>query len=94
MDDSEKIKMEVNIGGQPIRVTAPFSEQDFVRDTEKEINGLYAKLRSVYPSKEDREMIAIIAYQYASFYRDLTAKQNKALRLALECSKEIDAIDI
>ena len=35
MNDSENIKMNLNIGGQRIVQTVPFRNQDFVRDVEK-----------------------------------------------------------
>ena len=45
MNDSENIKMNLNIGGQRIVQTVPFRNQDFVRDVEKEVDNLYSKWR-------------------------------------------------
>ena len=74
MNDSENIKMNLNIGGQRIVQTVPFRNQDFVRDVEKEVDNLYSKWRKEFHSKTDREILAMVAYRVASFYwqRSLT----------------------
>ena len=63
MNDSENIKMNLNIGGQRIVQTVPFRNQDFVRDVEKEVDNLYSKWRKEFHSKTDREILAMVAYQ-------------------------------
>lgn len=37
MNDSEKIKMYLNIGDQRISLTVPFERQEFVRDVEADV---------------------------------------------------------
>ena len=85
MNDSENIKMNLNIGGQRIVQTVPFRNQDFVRDVEKEVDNLYSKWRKEFHSKTDREILAMVAYRFASFYCELKDQYAKAAALADEC---------
>lgn len=91
MNDSENIKMYLNIGGQRVSLTVPFSRQNFVRDVEKDVDSLYSKWRLAFPAKTDREIFAMVAYQYASFYAELKARYDKASEIAGRCLREIDA---
>lgn len=43
-------------------------EQDRVRDVESAVNTLYAKWHERFPQKLDMELLAMLTYQYASFY--------------------------
>lgn len=85
MTDLEKIKMFLNIGDQRFSMTVPFAKQDFVRDVESEVDGLYRKWRLSFPSKSDKEILAMVAYQYASFYNELKTQYAEAARKATEC---------
>ncbi len=93
MDDSEKIKMYLNIGDQRISLSVPFARQDFVRDVEADVDRLYAKWRKAFPAKTDREILAMVAYQYASFYGELKERYETALAKAQDCIAYIDAVD-
>ena len=77
MNDSEKIKMYLNIGEQRIALTVPFDRQDFVRDVESDVDGLYRKWRLAFPAKSDREILAMVAYQYAKFYAELRERKER-----------------
>lgn len=92
-EDSEKVIMEINIGAQNVKLTVPFDRQLWVRDTEKEIDGLYSSLRKRFPRKDERELLAMIVYQYASFYRDLLAEHEEALNRAKELNDLLDRIE-
>lgn len=85
MNDSDKIKMYLNIGDQPLSLTVPASRQGFVRDVESEINRLYGKWRKTFPSKTDREIMTMVAYQYASFYGELKERYEEAAYKAEQC---------
>lgn len=90
MNDSDKIKMYLNIGEQRISLTVPFARQDFVRDVEREVDSLYRKWRLSFPSKTDREILAMVAYQYASFYGELKERYEVATEKALECLRDAE----
>lgn len=83
--------MYLNIGEQRISVNVPFANQDFVREVEKKVNRLYTKFSRTFPSKANREIFAMVAYQYASYYEELLARYDKATELATDCLDGIDA---
>lgn len=85
MNDSDKIKMYLNIGDQPISLTVPAARQEFVRAVEADINRLFDKWRRTFPSKTDREIISMVAYQYASFYGELKERYEEAAYKAEQC---------
>lgn len=94
MDDSEKINMDINIGGQKVKLTVPFRKQNFVRDVETEVGHLFDAWRIQFPRKDERELLAMIIYQYASFYKELTLRHEEALRLAEDCEKRLEDIEL
>lgn len=83
--NTEMTKMNLNIGGALIKITVPFSQQDFVRDVEEQVNNLYAKWRHEFQKKTDREILAMITYRYASAYYELSESMAKACEKAEEC---------
>ena len=94
MKDSDDIKMEIAIGGQKFSISVPFSRQNFVRDIESEIGNLFSSLRKKFPKKDERELLAMIIYQYASHYGEIRERHQVALDLAIKCEKKIDDIMI
>ncbi|MDE6237027.1 MAG: hypothetical protein K2M45_04100 [Muribaculaceae bacterium] len=92
MDESRKVKMEVIVGRQRVNLNVDFMKQNFVRETEDDIHRIYTTLAQRFPRKDESELLAMIVYQYASYYRELLAIHDEALRMALDCEKEIDKI--
>lgn len=92
MKDTDNVKMELNIAGERISLTVPFSRQDSVRDTEKSIANLYDSWRKKFPMRTNTEVLAMVAYQYASYYLDLLRRQDEALVLASELDQMADSI--
>lgn len=45
MNDSDNVKMTINIGGEHIRLTVAFNSQDIVRDAEKAATQLFDEWR-------------------------------------------------
>ncbi len=88
-DHDDRITMEINIAGQNIKLSVPFASQDDVRDSEKEIQDLFNTWRLRFPKKSDHELLAMIAYQYASYYRDLLGKNRKASSIAEACNEQV-----
>lgn len=82
--------MYLNIGEQRISLTVPFANQDFVREVEEKVDGLYRQWRISFPSKTNREILAMVAYQYASYYEELRARHKEALSDAEECLQMIE----
>lgn len=77
--------MYLNIGDQRISLNVPFERQEFVRDIERDVDLLYHKWRQAFPAKTDREVLAMMAYQYAAFYGELKERYEAASRQIEEC---------
>lgn len=92
MKDQEKINMEINIGGEPIKITVPFQNQELTRSVEDEINSLFAAWRRSFPKRSEKGLLAMMVYQYASYYKELTIKYQEATRKAEECLGNLDDI--
>lgn len=82
--------MYLNIGEQRISLTVPFARQDFVRNVEKQADGLFREWRKAFPKKTDREIFAMVAYQFASYYEELKENYGEATRIAGHCLEMID----
>lgn len=90
MPDSKKTQLTLNIGGQDVSVLVPVKRQEFARETEKEITALYKKWRLQFPSKPDKEILAMVTYQYASYYKTLLEHYNEATLIARKCLNIIE----
>lgn len=71
---SDKVKMEVNIAGEILLLTVPISGQEAVRNTEAELAALHRAWSSEFPGKTPRELLAMMAYRFASAYFALKRK--------------------
>lgn len=77
MDDSDKVNIQINIAGEMLQLAVPFDEQESVRETERKITGLYDDWRRRFPKKTQSQLLAMIAYQYASYYFSLAQRQHE-----------------
>ena len=73
----DDVKIEIIIAGEPIMLTVPFDRQNSVRQCERELNRLYSDWRAEFPRKNPVELLAMIAYQYASFYQELSERYQR-----------------
>lgn len=85
MKGLEKINIDIKIGGEPVKLYIPFENQDFTREVEAEVNSLYARWREAFPSRTDKSLMAMMVYQYASYYKELTRKYQEAVKSAEHC---------
>ena len=90
MSAQELIKLNLNIGGQRFSLNVPFERQEFARDVEESVDSLYKKWRHTFPQKTDQEVMAMVAYQFASHYKELTEKYGVAAEKAEQCLRLLD----
>lgn len=69
--DKDKVKIEINIVGERLQLTVESDRKNRILKYEKAINDRYSKWRKKFPKKNSSELIAMIMFQYASFYYDL-----------------------
>lgn len=92
MKDTDKIKMRIKIAGMSIPLTVDFSEQDHVRETERRVAELFDNWRRMFPSKSEQELLAMMTYQYASYYLALSKSREDIAGRLLDFEKEVDDI--
>ncbi len=90
MTERDNVQMKLNIAGEQIFLNVPFDQQDAVRRTEKSVDALYNDWKIKFPRKEPKELLAMIAYQYASFYEDLRLSNRDVLAKAKEAVTRLD----
>lgn len=90
--DQEKVKLKLNIAGESILLSVPYSDQEQTRETEAEINSLFKTWRGRFPEKSDRELLAMIAFQYAVHYAALMRERSQITNLADDAQKTIDRL--
>lgn len=92
MNDTDKVKMILNIGGEHLTLTTDFNRQEAIRDAEKIASDKFKEFRKQYPERSDREILAMVAYQIAYYYQELFNSHKEAAKVANELETELDAI--
>lgn len=92
MKDTDKVKMRIKIAGMSIPLTVGFQEQDHVRETERRVAELFDNWRRMFPSKSEQELLAMMTYQYASYYLALTKSREQIAEDLLGFEKNVDEI--
>lgn len=92
MNDSDKIKMTLNIGGEYLQISVPFNRQDAVRDAEKAVADKINAWKMKWPGNSDSKLLAMAAYQFASLYHELLERHESAAAVAEKCSSRLDSI--
>lgn len=92
MKNTDNVKMTINIGGEHLQLSVPFNRQDAVRDAEKAVAQLFDNWRLKWPARSDKEILAMIAYQFASFYQELLERHQKASEIAEDCNRRLEAM--
>lgn len=88
--EDRKVKMTINIAGETIPLTVSFDQQDLVRETEKNVGELYDNWSKRFAGKSTQHLLAMIAYQYASYYLGIRRIQGEAREKLNEISQGID----
>lgn len=90
--DQEKVRMKLNIAGEQILLSVPYSDQEHTREVEAQLNNLFNTWRGRFPEKSDRELLAMIAFQYAGHYTSLLKERGAMLEAADDASKTLDRL--
>ncbi|MDE5653192.1 MAG: cell division protein ZapA, partial [Muribaculaceae bacterium] len=69
-----------------------FSKQDAVRKCESDLNALYSDWRAKFPRKTRSELFAMIAYQYASFFHELSERYASLSSTLRSTSESLDEL--
>lgn len=75
--NEEKVKIKLNIAGETFLLSVPYDKQEETRRTEAEVNMLFDTWRMRFPEKNDRELLAMIAFRYADHYSSLLEERKQ-----------------
>lgn len=92
MQETDKIKMRIKIAGLNIPLTVAFKEQDNVRETEARIAELFDNWRRMFPAKSTEELLAMMTYQYASYYLALSRSRDDIAQGIESSIAELDKV--
>lgn len=87
--NEEKVKLRLNIAGEAMLLSVPYSQQEATRRTEAEVNMLFDTWRMRFPEKSDRELLAMIAFRYADRYAAALREKEQALNDAEEIGERL-----
>lgn len=90
--DKDNVKIEINIAGEFIQLAVPRDKQLSVRECEKAINELYSEWRHKFPRKAHSELMAMMTYQYASYFQELSARYDRLTQALSRTSERLDDI--
>lgn len=82
--------MTLHIGNELIQVDVDFDQQYKVREAERDVKIFCERKRKEWPEASDAHILAMAAYQFAKWYRQLLDEQNDAIELARSKCNEID----
>lgn len=94
MKAENKTQITINVGGERLVLTVDFDDQIKVRDTERAIQNLFLQWQKRFPGKTNSQLLAMIAYQYASFYGELQSQTQKGIDELQDCISEAKEIKI
>lgn len=89
MKETDKIKMRIKVAGLSIPLTVDFAEQDNVRETERRVAELYDNWRRMFPARSEQELLAMMTYQYASYYLALARDRERTLDALKEFDRKL-----
>ncbi len=92
MKETEKVQMHINIAGERISLNVGFDAQDDVRAAEDSVCKLYNTWKKQFPLRTDRELLAMISYQYAYYYLTLEKRFGEASRHMEVLDERLDAL--
>lgn len=82
MKGSDKVEMTINIGGEFLKLSADYDQQNLVREAEFAVKKYYNQLRREWPDSSDRQILAMAAYQFSFWYKELLKIHNDAVEIA------------
>ena len=63
-----------------------------MRETERRVAELFDNWRRMFPSKSEQELLAMMTYQYASYYLALSANREEISDTLLDFERKVDDI--
>ena len=78
MTETDEIDIKIKIANQQVTLHQPLNNQEFIRDVEGRIEDLWSTWRARFPNLSESKLLAMMVYQYASFYFQMRHKYDAA----------------
>ena len=92
MKGSDKIDMTINIEGEFLKISVDAHKQSTVTEASSAVKRFCSRLRKNWPDCTDRQILAMAAYQFAFWHRELEKIQDQALEMTAYASHLIDQL--
>ena len=96
--DPEKQRLTLHIGSHSIVTTIRRKDEESLKRVESELNNLWKQWRVMNPSKEDDEVLAMVAFQFAKLYYDTVdinrKREDELLKFIKEYEKKLNDVII
>lgn len=76
----------------PIGMEIDPADEEIVRIAERNVNKLWSTWRNVFDSKTSKEILAMVAYQFARRYYQLARQAKEQETLLADFEKELDTL--
>lgn len=87
MAGKDKVQLYITIADEKIELNADLDHIEEIHRVEQRVDDLFRNWRKRFPAKTSRQLLAMMAYQYASFYHSLEGKMKAATVEAEEIEK-------
>lgn len=91
-DKDKNVKIEINIAGEILKLTVPSSDQESLRKSERAINEYFSDWRNQFPRKTNSEIMAMVAFQFAKYYHELSGRYDALLSRLDGISARLDSL--
>ena len=89
MKGSKEVDMTLNIGGEIIRLTADFDQQNIIREAEMAVKQYFNRLRKEWPDSSDRKILAMAAFEFSLWHKQLLKIQEEAIGMVDDAARQI-----
>lgn len=90
MNEDKKVTLHIKIADEDIVLKVDEDSRPAVRQAENSVTELYNKWKLKFPSRSDKELLAMISYQFAFFYNQLVDRHKAISKQADDISRAID----
>lgn len=87
MKETDEIDIKIKIANQELKLHQPVGSQEFIRDVEDKVEQLWNTWRVRFPQLSENRILAMMVYQYASFYMQ-QSKRNAAAEKTVRALSE------
>lgn len=93
MKDRDRIRVTIKLADvAPLQFEIKRDDEQWIRTAERKVNSLWSHWREAHPQKSSKDVLAMVAYQYAELYYRLLGQVNSQAETLDEFEKMLDNI--